>query len=166
MDGVNLSGGGAIPGERQLEIGSCKQEPISTPRTAGLGAQEPRRHDEIEERQEPRSKKTVEDRGRRTYLQLVATSLLVAPPSPANERRRLRARERAMPRVFYQTFQLGELYPGERPQKGPISLPSWTAKWAGETPRARFIHGIRTRGKGRDPGLFPAYQMSPEGACS
>ena len=60
------------------------------------------------------------------------------------------------------TSQLGDPSPGERPRKGPVFLPSRSAKWPRRAPRAKFAQGLFARGKGRDPGLFPCYQMSPK----
>ena len=88
--------------------------------------------------------------------------LLVAASLPANECRR-RERERASELgISSPTSRLGEPYPGERSRMGRNFLSSRTAKWTRRAPRARFARGLSTRGKCRDPGLFPGYQMSPD----
>ena len=94
-----------------------------------------------------------------------AASLLVAASLPANECRR-RERERASELgISSPTSRLGEPYPGERSRMGRNFLSSRTAKWTRRAPRARFARGLSTRGKGRDPGLFPRYQTSPYWYC-
>ena len=83
-------------------------------------------------------------------------------PAPSPLRRRPSERERARPRFSCPTSRLGEPYPGERSRMGRNFLASRTAKWTRRAPRARFARGLSTRGKCRDPGLFPGYQMSPD----